>query len=88
MCGIGEFEGVGTHKDCVQSRIEHDESDVQKLVEVITSKAMANPFQFDKLQADDNDISPLTNIANRTRRSPKNVSNSLLGAKTIGRAKN
>ncbi|KAI0214203.1 hypothetical protein LSAT2_000704 [Lamellibrachia satsuma] len=47
-------------KKSAQKRVERDEDDVRKLLTVITSELMTDPFSMDK---DDDGISPLVNIA-------------------------
>ena len=60
MCGIGDSERVGTHKEARLGRVQRDEEDIQKLLSVFDSGMMSNPFT---LGHDDESHTRLLNIA-------------------------
>lgn len=55
MCGISDPDRVGTHKEAVPKRIQHDEKNVQAIVDCFTSGLVKDPF------SEDNSV--LSNIA-------------------------
>ena len=67
MCAIQDSDRVGTHREAAPKRVERDESDVQKLLTVITSELMTDPFSLDNV---DDGISSLINIATGIRMPP------------------
>ena len=60
MCAIQNSDRVGTHREAGIKMFERDEGDVRKLLTVITSELMTDPFLLDK---DDDGILPLVDIA-------------------------
>jgi hypothetical protein len=60
MCGLHDSDRVGTHREAASKRVERGEADVQKLLRVMTSELMTDPFS---LAEDEDGISPLVNIA-------------------------
>ena len=47
MCGIGDDDTSESHKEGTSSRVLRDESDIQKLISVVTSGLFRNPFEFE-----------------------------------------
>lgn len=60
MCGLHDSDRVGTHREGASKRVERDEADIQKLIRIITSGMMTDPFSLDE---DEHCVSPLVNIA-------------------------
>lgn len=44
MCGIGDLDRGGTHKEAAPKRVEPDENDVRKIVSCFVSGLMKDPF--------------------------------------------
>ena len=60
LCGIGDNDRVGSHKEVGSQRLKKDESNVQKLVSTVLD-VMTDPFCLEN--ADDEDSCSLLNIA-------------------------
>lgn len=60
MCGLHDSDRVGTHREGASKRVERDEADIQKLLKVITSGMMTDPFSLDE---EEDGALPLVNIA-------------------------
>jgi len=44
MCGIGDLDRTGTHKEAAPKRVDRDENDIQKIVNCFVSGLMKDPF--------------------------------------------
>ena len=64
VCALQDSDRVGTHTEATPRRMLRDDDDVRKLLTVITSGLMTDPFSLNK---DDDEISPLVNIATCVR---------------------
>ena len=64
MCALEDSDRVGTHREAAPRRMLRDDDDVRKLLTVITSGLMTDPFSVNE---DEDDISPLINIATGVR---------------------
>ena len=60
LCGMGDNDRVGSHKEAGSQRLKKDESDVQKLVSTVLD-VMTDPFCMENV--DDEDHCSLLNIA-------------------------
>ena len=60
LCGMGDNDRVGSHKEAGSQRLKKDESDVQKLVSTVLD-VMTDPFCLENV--DDEDHCSLLNIA-------------------------
>ena len=60
MCDLHDSDRVGTHRERASKRVERDEADIQKLLRVITSGMMTDPFSLDE---EEGGVLPLVNIA-------------------------
>ena len=64
MCALQDSDRVGTHRVASPRRMLRDDDDVRKLLTVITSGLMSDPFSSNE---NEDDISPLINIATGVR---------------------
>lgn len=62
MCGLQEFDRLGTHKKTSTNKRKKDEEDVLKLLSTIKSELMTNPFSLNKVESD-GELLSLANIA-------------------------
>ena len=79
MCSLYDTGRVGNHKEATPKRLERDEDDVQKVLNVSTSEMMINPFHH----VEDDQIAPLTNIATGVRM-PEDAAMRLLNSLELG----
>ena len=84
MCGIENYDRIGTHKEARAKRVMRDETDVQKLVATFDSGLLSDPFQIPDDIPDEDVPLPLSNIATGVVL-PDDDTNRLLGAAESGR---
>ncbi|KAK3753754.1 hypothetical protein QZH41_005239 [Actinostola sp. cb2023] len=63
MCGIGDCDRVGTHKEARATRVIRDEKDAQKLVATFNSGVLNDPFHIPDDIPNEELPLPLSNIA-------------------------
>ena len=83
MCGLENYERVGTHKEAGVTRMKRDQEDIDRLVSSFNSGLLTNPFDI----PDDCDISEklsLLNIATGVVL-PEQASDRLLDATEMGK---
>ena len=83
MCGLENYERVGTHKEAGAARMKRDQEDIDRLVSSFNSGLLTNPFDL----PDDRDISEklsLLNIATGVVL-PEQASDRLLDATEMGK---
>ena len=83
MCGLENYERVGTHKEAGASRMKRDQEDIGRLISSFNSGLLKNPFDI----PDERDISEklsLVNIATGVVL-PEQASDRLLGATEMGK---
>ena len=83
MCALQDSDRVGTHTEAAPRLMLRDDDDVLKLLTVITSGLMTDPFSLDE---EDDEISPLINIA-KGARMPVGFTQHLVSSFEIGTTK-
>ena len=63
MCGIENYDRIGTHKEARVKRVMRDETDVQNLVATFDSGLFSDPFQIPDHIPDEEVPLPLSNLA-------------------------
>ena len=58
-----DADTVGTHRETAPKRLERDEADVQKLLTIVNTGQITEPFCLEEAQEDSHNILPLINIA-------------------------
>ena len=85
MCGIDNYDRIGTHKEGRAKRMIRDETDVQKLVTTFNSGLLSDPFKIpDDMPEEEVSLPKLSNLATGVVL-PDSTANSLLGATEAGR---
>ena len=83
MCGLSE-DGDQGHRDLKKANTKKDESEIQRISQVITDR-FGNPFSIDgPVPVDDEPPDPLINIATGVV-APNDVTQDLLSAKSKGK---
>ena len=83
MCGLENYERIGTHKEAGAARMKRDQEHVERLVSSFSSGLLNNPFDIPEDQ-DTSEKIPLLNIATGIVL-PEEAANRLVDATEIGK---
>lgn len=84
MCGIGDSDEVGTHKEAKTARMVRDEDDVQKLLGIFERGLLSDPFNIPQETSEEELPLPLCNLATGVVL-PNTDADKLINAKESGK---
>ena len=70
MCGMQDADTVGTHKETAPKRLERDEADIQKLLTIVNTGQITEPFCLEEAQEDSHNILTTNQHCHRSGNSP------------------